>query len=147
LIWLEAWPNQRLSVSEHPMPETPLIGGIPLYAFDKHTRLGKRAVRELIAIDTPLTACLEKFVDRTRWQAAAEMAAFYADAALVAGRLEWALSGPIEAMGTEADFSKVGVPLRVIKPLQAAMAASLGHLNEIREALWLKARASAGPGR
>jgi hypothetical protein len=116
---------------------------VPLYGFDKHTRLGKRAIRELVSGDARLKICLEEFVPRNRWQAAAEMAAFYADAAPIFRRLEWPLSRSLEALGTQADFAKAGVPLTGIEPVQAAMAASLGHLNEIRKALWLKARASA----
>ena len=144
LIWLAAKPVERLKISEHTVPASPLINGIPLYAFDKHTRLGKRAIRELIETDTPLKAYMEEFVPRSRWQAAAEMAAFYADAAPVSRRLEWPLSRSLEALGAEADFTEAGVPLAAIKPLQAAMVASLGKLNEIRKALWIKSKASVG---
>jgi hypothetical protein len=75
------------------------------------------------------------------WQAAAEMAAFYADAVPIARRLEWSLSHSVEALGTEADFYKAGVPLVGIKPLQAAMDSTLGKLNDIRKELWVTSRA------
>ena len=146
LIWLEIARGGLVSVSEPAMPKTELIAGIPLYTFDKHTRLGKRAIRELIGTDTSLQCCLREFVPRARWQAAVEMAAFYADAAPVARRLEWPLSHAVEALGTEADFYKADVPQAAIQPLQAVMTASLGKLNEIRKALWLKARALVGTG-
>jgi hypothetical protein len=146
LIWLEVARGGQARVSESVMPETKLVDGIPLYAFDKHTRLGKRAIRELVGMDAPLQCFLQEFLPRARWQAAVEMAAFYADAAPVARRLEWPLSHAIESLGTEADFFKAGVPKAAIQPLQAVMTASLGKLNEIRKALWLKARASVGAG-
>lgn len=142
LIWLEIERGGVGWVSELAMPETELVEGVPLYAFDKHTRLGKRAVRELIGADTAFKCCLEEFVAKPRWQAAAEMAAFYADAAPIARRLEWSLSHPVETLGTEADFFKAGVTLPAIPPLQATMAAALGKLNDIRKALWLEARSS-----
>jgi hypothetical protein len=144
LIWLAARPQGPPKISNQAVPNTQLIDGIPLYGFDKHTRLGKRAIRELVADDARLRICLEEFVPRSRWLAAAEMAAFYADAAPISRRLEWPLSRSLEALGTQADFAKVGVPLAGIEPLLSVMAASLGHLNEIRKALWLKARGSAG---
>jgi hypothetical protein len=146
LVWLEIQRGGQASISEPTMPETEFINGIPLYAFDKHTRLGKRAIRELIGADTPLKSCLQEFLPKPRWQAAAEMAAFYADAAPVARRLEWSLSHVVEVIGTEADFFKVGVPQRAIRPLQAAMAVALGKLNDIRKALWIEARASIEAG-
>jgi hypothetical protein len=144
LIWLEIERGGPVRVSESAMPNTEIVDGIPLYTFDKHTRLGKRAIRELIEADAPLKSCLQEFLPRARWQAAAEMAAFYADAAPIARRLEWSLSHSVEALGTEADFFKVGAPLAAIQPLQGAMAAALAKLNEIRKALWIKARASVG---
>jgi hypothetical protein len=138
LVWLE--------VERGGGVPTDIVDGVPLYGFDKHTRLGKRAIRELIGADTPLKCCLEEFVPKPRWQATAEMAAYYADAAPIARRLEWPLSHAVEVLGREADFFKVGVPSAAIKPLQAAMAAALGKLNEIRKALWVEARASVGAG-
>lgn len=142
LIWLAANSGAPLSVSEIQVPKTQSVAGIPLYTFDKHTRLGKQAIRELIRSDAPLRSCLQMFVPESRWQAAIEMAAFYADAAPVSRRLEWSQSRSIEELGKEADFAKVGVPLDAISPLQAAIAVSLGTLNDIRSALWLKASAS-----
>jgi hypothetical protein len=146
LVWLEMARGERARVSESVVPETEVVEGIPLYTFDKHTRLGKRAIRELVLTDTALKCCLQEFVSRSRWQAAAEMAAFYADAVPVARRLEWPLSHAVEAFGTEADYFKAGVPRAAIQPLQTVMAAALGKLNEIRKALWLEAKASVGTG-
>jgi hypothetical protein len=147
LIWVAAQPIEAQKVSDGTVPESELVAGIPLYALDKHTLLGKRAIRELIRVGSDFRACLQALVPQQSWQAAAEMAAFYADAAPLARRLDWPLSQSLEALGTEADFAKVGVPLTAIRPLRAAMAASLGHLNDIRRAFWLKTRAAAGASR
>jgi hypothetical protein len=144
LIWLEIARGGKARVSEPVMPKVELVDGIPLYTFDKHTRLGKRAIREFVGTDTALKCCLKEFVPRSCWQTAAEMAAFYADAAPVARRLEWPLSYAVEALGTEADFFQAGVPRAAIRPLQTAMGTALGKLNEIRKALWVQARTSVG---
>ncbi len=145
LIRLEVKRSGPALIAEPALPETEFIDGVPLYAFDKHTRLGKRAIGELVRADTALKSCLKEFVPPSRWQAAAEMAAFYADAAPIALRLEWTLSHVIEALGTQADFFMAGVPANAVQPVQAAMAAALGCLNEVRKALWIKSRASNGP--
>jgi hypothetical protein len=143
LIWLEINRSGGTSIIEQVTPETEIVDGMPLYAFDKHTRIGKEAIRELVATHT---AFRDELVQRSRWQAAARMAAFYADAAPIARRLEWSHSRGLEALGTEADFFKAGVPLVAIQTLQAALAAALDTLNAIRKTLWLKARASGGTG-
>jgi hypothetical protein len=147
LIWLAVGPGERLVESPCSLPQSPVIGGVPLYAFDKHTRLGKQAIRELVRSDAAVRSCLRDSVPEPRWQAAVEIAAFYADAAPIAKRLDWAQSRSLEALGKEADFATVGVPLRAIEPLQAAMAGSLERLNEIRKTLWLKASAAGGASR
>jgi len=137
LIWLQATQNRAVSVSNDFVPKTEIVDEIPLYAFDKHTRIGKRATRELVEAETPLQDCLNEFVARHCWQAATEMAAFYADAVPIARRLEWSLSHSVQALGTEADFHKAGVPLVGIKPLRSAMDSTLGKLNDIRRKLWV----------
>lgn len=142
LIWLAANSDNARVVSACGLPESRSSTGIPLYAFDKHTRLGKHAIRELVRCDAPLRSCLREWVPEQRWQAASEMAAFYTDAAPVARRLEWSRSRDLEVLGKEADFAKLGVPLAAIGPVQTVMATSLARLNDIRESLWLKASGS-----
>jgi hypothetical protein len=142
LIWLQATQNGAVRVSNDFVPKTEIVDEIPLYAFDKHTRIGKRATRELVGAETPLRDCLNKFVARSCWQAAAEMAAFYADAVPIARRLEWSLSHSVQALGREADFYKAGVPLVGITPLRSAMDSTLGKLNDIRRELWIVSRAT-----
>jgi hypothetical protein len=66
------------------------------------------------------------------------MAVYYADATLLARRLRWSKGDEIERLGIEADFAKVGVPLDVVAPLCAAVAANLDHLDDIRERLVLE---------
>jgi hypothetical protein len=112
LIWLEAGQGGAMSVINDLVPKAETIDEIPLCPFDKHTRVDKRAIRKLVDAETPLRNALNRFVARPCWQAAAEMAAFYADAVPIVRRLEWSLSHSVEALGTEADFYKAGTPRR-----------------------------------
>lgn len=135
LIWLESR-NQTLSVTNEEVPESPALHGIPMYAFDKHTRLGQRAVQRLTLESATLRACLEELVPRQSWRKAAQMAAFYTDAYLVMRRLNWSLSRSLEDLGIESDFCRVGVSPNAVASLRNVMRANLTLLNVIRWNLW-----------
>jgi hypothetical protein len=47
LIWSAANQSQVPTVLEAPVPGTLVFGGIPMYALDKHTRVGLEAIRSL----------------------------------------------------------------------------------------------------
>ena len=136
LIWLEVQRSGPISVRSDPVPETKIIAGVPLYAFDKHTRLGKRAIERLVGENKPLRDCVVRFLAQGAPRKAAEIAAFYADAAPVARRLDWAQSDSLERLGIEADFIAAGLRLEGIGPVREAMQAALDQLNDIRAELW-----------
>jgi len=142
LIWLEVQRGGPISVRSDPVPETKTIVGVPLYAFDKHTRLGKRAIERLVSENKPFRDCIVRFLAQGSPKKAAEIAAFYADAAPVARRLDWAQSDALKRLGIEADFIAAGLRLDGIGPVQAAMNAALEQLNEIRAELWTAAVAA-----
>jgi hypothetical protein len=60
------------------------------------------------------------------------MAAFYADAAPLASKLLWDGADHLEALGTETDLLKVGVPAEQIGPLLQLFRTNVGHLNKLR---------------
>ena len=60
------------------------------------------------------------------------MAAFYADAAPLGSKFSWDGADRLEAMGTEADLLKVGVPPEGIEPLLQLFRANVQHLNKVR---------------
>jgi hypothetical protein len=142
LIWLEVQRSGPISVRSDPRPETKTIAGVPLYAFDKHTRLGKRAIERLLSENKPFRDCIVRFLVKGSPRKAAEIAAFYADAARVARRLDWAQSDSLERLGIEADFIEAGLRLEGIGPVREAMKAALEPLNEIRAELWMAAVAT-----
>jgi hypothetical protein len=136
LIWLEVQRSGPISVRSDAVPETKTIAGVPLYAFDKHTRLGKRAIERLISESKPFRDCIVRFLAQGSPKKAAEIAAFYADAAPVARRLDWAQSDSLERLGIEADFIAAGLRLEGIGPVRQAMNAALEQLNAIRAEFW-----------
>jgi hypothetical protein len=46
LAWLEVQHSELTKVEDAIVPPSDLVGGIPLYALDEHTRLGKRAINQ-----------------------------------------------------------------------------------------------------
>jgi hypothetical protein len=140
LIWLAAAPSQQ-SVCDCPVPPLTRAGDVPLYALDEHTRLGREAIWRFARENDGVRGCLERFVPASRWRRAANVAAFYADAAPVARRLVWAQSERLEAFGIERDLLPAGVPPEGIGPLLEAVRANLGHLNELRVQTLARSRA------
>lgn len=142
LIWLAAKPSQKLRVCDFPVPRLASAGGVPLYALDEHTRLGRQAIWRFACENADLRICLDRFVPASRRRRAANVAAFYLDAAPVAKRLVWDQSNTLEAFGIERDLLHAGVPVEGIGPLLEVMRANLGQLNELR--MQVLARSQAG---
>jgi hypothetical protein len=132
LIWLAADGLRKASVQACPVPPLVCADGVPLYALDEHTRLGRQAIWRLAYENDGVRHCLDRFVPASRRRRAANVAAFYADAAPVARRLVWAQSESLEAFGIERDLLLAGVPAEGIGPLLETVRANLGHLNELR---------------
>jgi hypothetical protein len=140
LVWSAARPGDHPTVREMPLPLAASVEGLPLYALDKHTRLGKRAIEQFVRENEPVRECLTVYVPDYRWRAAACMAAYYADAAPVRRRLVWDQSETLEKLGREADMLSVGVPLEGGVPIIATVCKELDHLNAARARVLAEAR-------
>ena len=123
------------ATQEMSLPPAPIHRGVPLYAYDKHTRLGKRAIGHFIRECGDLRRRLGEFVAEFRHRDVAAMAAFYTDAAPLARRLAWARSEELEALGLEADMRKVGCPREGVEPILDAVRNNLDQLHAIRQRL------------
>jgi hypothetical protein len=130
--WLAANDAQLPTVLEAAVPWSPVLDNIPMYALDKHTRIGLEAIRNLVKYNHEIREVLERYVVPAQRHAAAYMAAFYADAAPLASKLSWNGADQLEALGTEADLLKVGVPRAGIEPLLQLFRANVQHLNKAR---------------
>jgi hypothetical protein len=131
LIWLAARKSENW-VCDCAVPQLVKADDVPLYALDKHTRLGREAIWRFACDNDSVRACLARFVPASQRRSAAYVAAFYVDAAPIARRLMWDQSEALEAFGIERDLLHAGVPADGIQPLLAAMRANLGHINELR---------------
>jgi hypothetical protein len=140
LIWLAAATSQQ-SVCDCLIPPLARVGDVPLYALDMHTRLGREAIWLFACENDSARTCLERFVPASGRRRAANVAAFYADAAPVARRQMWDQSRSLETFGTERDLLFAGVPAEGIGPLLEAARANLGHLNELRAQILSRTRA------
>jgi hypothetical protein len=132
LIWLAARDAKEPTVLEASVPGTLVLDGIPMFALDKHTRIGQEAIRSLIKYNSAIRDFLERHVAPAQRHKAAYMAAFYADAAPLASKLSWDGADRLEALGTETDLLKVGVPPEQIEPLLELFRANVDHLNTLR---------------
>ena len=133
LVWLAAHHEAQEPTTVHlDVPRSSVIGGVPNYALDQHTRTGREAIRELVKYNAEIRECLERYVARPQRNGAAYMAAFYADAAPLAWKLVWRGGDELEASGTEADLLKVGVAPDGIAPLLQVFRENVEHLDKVR---------------
>lgn len=124
--------------STPPLPHTEYVNGIPLYTFDKHTAVGKRAIAKFVKENAGLQKVLRQHVPEPQWVAIGAMAAFYADAAPVSHRLEWE-SGPLLAFtGFNADMTAAGCPMAVAPSVLNCVRKNLAHLNQLRRMVLIK---------
>jgi hypothetical protein len=144
LVWLEVQRAGLTAVDDAFIPPSNLVAGVPLYALDEHTRLGKRAINTLTQQSPSIRACLQQHVPRRRWIAAAQHAAFYAEGSAVSRRMHWAQSRSLEQLGIEAELSTAEVRLDGVEPLIGAIRESLHQLNALRTQLLLTVGANAG---
>ncbi|MBB3164655.1 hypothetical protein FHS25_005158 [Rhizobium laguerreae] len=131
--------SEVASIIEEPLPPSLMCAGLPSWTFDKHTRLGKSAIRQLLVQDQPFRDCIADFVPEYRSLETAAMAAFYADAISVKRRAAWSLSSELYALGLRTDMTKIGVPENGVEPIVSAMNCALEHLNDIRQRLRITA--------
>ncbi len=132
LIWGAIFKKEQPTVEDMPVPASPVVGDIPLYALDKHTRLGKQAIRRFARENDAVRSLLEEFVPEYRQQEAACVSVFYGDAMPIAHRLIWSQTHEMETLGLESDLLRDGVPMEGIVPLIKAVRENLDHLNDIR---------------
>jgi len=145
LVWLAANCDSYPTIIEPEVPVAKIVDGVPMYSLDKHTRLGREAVRRFASENDEMQETLARYVPAARRNDAAYMAAFYADAAPLATKLVWKDADELEAFGTETDLLLSGVPPEGFAPLLAALRNNLGHLNEVRARVFVQYR-SAGAG-
>jgi hypothetical protein len=121
-----------------PVTRNRVYGGIPLYAFDKHTAVGKQAISQFAGQNEEVKEALATWVPAEKRQGAALMAAFYTDAIPVARRFDWTEAHGLYQLGLEADMAAAGVSVSAIPPLLKTFRKNLQGLDRLREDLLRK---------
>ena len=116
------------------------LDGIPLYAFDMHTRIGRQALTQLTRGDPVLQAIIEQYAPARSGVDAVRLAAFHVEGACTRPRFTWALSQSIEQLGVEADLLSAGVKLEGHEALLEAVRERLPALNDLRLHFYSAAR-------
>jgi hypothetical protein len=143
LVWLAATRHGGPTITESEVPVAKIVDGVPMYSLDKHTRLGREAIRRFASENEEVRETLARYVPAACRNDAAYMAAFYADAAPLATKLVWKDADELEALGTETDLLLSGVPPEGFAPVLAALGNNLGHLNEVRARVFVQQRSAA----
>ena len=130
LLWLSAVGGET-ELADSPLAPSGLIDGVPLYALDKHTRLGRQAIGRFARENAEIARFLTEHAHGSR-EGAPRMAVFYADGALTRPTLQWRQSGELTAVGVAADFHSVNVAAGVGSALIQLVSAHIADLNAIR---------------
>jgi hypothetical protein len=138
LLWLAA-AGSETGLADSPLAPSGLINGVPLYALDKHTRLGRQAIGRFAQENAEIAQFLTERGCGSDDDGALRMAVFYADGALTRPTLHWRHSVEVTAAGVAADFHKVHVAAEVGAELVQLVATHIADLNTIRSRLLSRA--------
>jgi hypothetical protein len=131
LLWLAAAGGES-ELLDSPLAPSGLINGVPLYALDRHTRLGRQAIKRFAQENAEIAQFLTKRGCDSGDDGALRMAVFYADGALTRPTLRWRHSAELTVAGVAADFHKVQVAADVGAELVELVAAHIADLDSIR---------------
>lgn len=132
ILWSELSTNSaETSVRTEKVPGTAFIDGIPLYTFDMHTAVGKRAITKFAQVNPEIIQVLEPVPVGCRRQVAL-MAAFYADAVPISRRFLWEQTYKLEQLGSEADMALAGCYGQAQSGVLQCVSANLADLDQKR---------------
>jgi hypothetical protein len=103
LRWLAA-AGSETGLADSPLAPSGQINGVPLYALDKHARLGRQAIGRFAKEDAEIARFLTKRGCGSGDDRALRMAVFYADGALTRLTLRWLHSSELTAAGVGAEL-------------------------------------------
>lgn len=141
VLWMEAFLGNTKAnqfIRDHDIPTSVLVNGLPLYCFDKHTRIGKLAISRFATKNTEVADVFGHFIPDFKARDAVAMAAYYVDAAPISRQFMWDGCEELERIGTESDFWPVGAPPHAVNTLIAVVGKNLNHLNDLRRELFTR---------
>jgi hypothetical protein len=102
LLWLTAAGSETELLNSWLTPSS-LIHGVPLYALDKHRRLGRQAIKSFAQENAEIAQFLIEHGCGSGDDGPLRMAVFYADGALTRPTLQWRHSAELTTTGAAAD--------------------------------------------
>ena len=76
IVWLAADADRHKHVVDQPVPASPVVDGVPMYALDMHTRIGRRAVELFAKENVAVSSSFNQHVPVRSRREAAYLAAF-----------------------------------------------------------------------
>lgn len=147
VLWMEAFMSTPLFtpyMENKKLPVCEYANGMPLYCFDKHTRIGKQAITHFSSQNAEVSDLFNHYIPDFRIRDAVAMAAFYVDAVPISRQLVWDGCEVLERLGTESDFEPCGAPLHAVSKFIKVVQKNLGHLNDLRRELFMRQVGSKG---
>jgi hypothetical protein len=141
LIWSRWWYfGAEATVVEEDLPVSEFVNGVPLHTWDKHTAAGKQAIGRFARENETVASALQAWAPMQCRRSVVEIAAFYADAAPVARRLNWPTGTLLKHMGFTADMIGAGCAFEGHPTVFKAVQENLPHLNRLRAHLICRSR-------
>lgn len=134
IVW-HAASQQNVETIVAPVPVSTFMGGVPTYAADQFTRIGRAAFAAFARENADVRNILNRWVAKPNAVRALGLAGFYVDGSACAHKLDWPGGRDLERLGVEADLLAAGVAPDGINPLREVVASHLVHLNAVRERL------------
>ena len=139
LLWL-ALANEPSKIVQTDLPHSGEVDGVPLYALDLHTRIGRVALSMFGSENVEIAQFLSRNLKGFRAVKALRYAAFFADSGLIRPRLEWHTGAEIERLGIAADFRSIKVDPAIGAHLIGIVRENLDELNGIRAGVFARSR-------
>lgn len=123
--------SMETTINDCRQPEIQRWNGTPLYAFDMHTSIGKKAIALLVCEEEAVKSALCDIPQAKKFSVACT-AVFYSEGGLVDRELEYRPSKALKRLGANADMTSAGAELADTCKLITQFRNFLPVLNEKR---------------
>ncbi len=144
LVWSAARASRTRQVVTLDIGPPRVVRGMPLWAFDKYTPIGRQALRTLLASSAPVRTYLAEHLPKGRRLEALGVAVFYVEGGEVRHQLVWDQTEVLTTLGIEGDLSRTGLRREAVRGLLQIVRENLGDLDRIRVSLMAEMPAPAG---
>ena len=132
--------GQSFQVQNVTLPAAVATEKVPHYALDCHTRMGKAALRKLLANCEELRGFLHNHVRAGSVQRTLEGALFTVEGGCINREIHYPGSADIKRLGQETDVCQHGLEPTAMPELLCLLRSQMGNLEDIRCDLLSKAR-------